>query len=135
MPKSVIISPIVNSEKATNLMFDKENKPTGLYVFKVRRDATKMEIKQEIEKLYNVEVEEVNTCIPPRKKRIVRGRIGYTSGWKKAYVKLSKGTIPIFEELSVEPEQETKKETKKESKKESKKEVEKEKNKKEKVKK
>ncbi len=95
----------MQSEKAMMMTFDKENKPTGIYVFKVRRDATKMEIKQEIEKLYNVEVEKVNTCIVPRKKRNLRGRIGYTSGWKKAYIKLSKGIIPLFEEVSSKPEE------------------------------
>lgn len=121
MSKSVVISPIINSEKVANLSFDKENKPTGIYVFKVRRDATKMEIKQEVERLYNVEVDEVNTCIVPRKKRMLRGRVGYTSGWKKAYIKLSKGVIPLFEEVAT-PEEVKKESNKKKSEKEDKKE-------------
>ncbi|MGC8870444.1 MAG: uL23 family ribosomal protein [Brevinematia bacterium] len=119
MSRSVLISPSI-SEKSQGLMFDKDNKPTGLYIFKVRRDATKMEIKQEIEKMYNVEVESVNTYIVPRKKRIVRGRVGFTYGYKKAYVNLSKGVIPIFEE-TVSQEVESKKEVKEKAKKEDKK--------------
>jgi len=94
----VIISPVL-SEKANALMFDKNNRPTGVYVFKVAKDATKMEIKNEIERLYNVKVESVNTMIVPGKKRFLRGRIGRTSAWKKAIVKLAEGTIPIFEEV------------------------------------
>jgi large subunit ribosomal protein L23 len=98
MPRMVIISPVL-SEKANNLMLDKDNRPTGVYVFKVAKDATKMEIKNEIERLYNVKVESVNTMIVPGKKRLLRGRVGRTSAWKKAIVKLAKGTIPIFEEV------------------------------------
>lgn len=98
MPRMVIISPVL-SEKANALMFDKNNRPTGVYVFKVAKDATKMEIKNEIERLYNVKVESVNTMIVPGKKRFLRGRIGRTSAWKKAIVKLAEGTIPIFEEV------------------------------------
>jgi large subunit ribosomal protein L23 len=98
MPRMVIISPVL-SEKANNLMLDKDNRPTGVYVFKVAKDATKMEIKNEIERLYNVKVESVNTMILPGKKRLLRGRVGRTSAWKKAIVKLAKGTIPIFEEV------------------------------------
>ncbi|MCS7299733.1 MAG: 50S ribosomal protein L23 [Spirochaetia bacterium] len=113
MSKSIILSPVI-SEKSQSLMFDEKNNPTGFYVFKVVRSATKMQIKQEIERLYKVEVESVNTYVVPRKKRMIRGRVGYTSGWKKAFIKLSKGVIPIFEEVSAP--QEEKKETKQDKK-------------------
>ncbi|MEN2998802.1 MAG: 50S ribosomal protein L23 [Brevinematia bacterium] len=118
MPRSVILAPILNSEKVRNMMTDKDNKPTGLFVFKVRKNATKMEIKQEIEKLYNVEVASVNTCIQPKKRRFVARREGFTSSWKKAYIKLAKGTIPILEEVSTKTgKEEEKKEEKKTGKK------------------
>ncbi len=112
MSRNVIIGPVM-TEKANYVIFDK----TGKYVFKVLRDATKMEIKQEIEKLYNVEVEKINTSIPPRKWKSLRGRGGYTSGWKKAYITLKKGKIPIFEEINPQPIEKETKPKKEESKK------------------
>ncbi|MCX8028568.1 MAG: 50S ribosomal protein L23 [Brevinematales bacterium] len=119
MPKSIIISPLL-SEKAQLMMFDKQNNPTGYYVFKVRKDATKMAIKQEIEKLYGVEVETVNTIVVPRKRKIFRSRVryseGWKSGWKKAYIKLSRGIIPIFEELQPVEDQSKARDFKKEDK-------------------
>ncbi len=67
----IIIRPVVTEK--TQRLLEKENK----LVFIVDRKANKTEIKKEIEKLYNVKVEKVNTLITPR-------------GEKKAYVKLAK---------------------------------------------
>ncbi len=67
----IIIRPVVTEK--TQRLLEKENK----LVFIVDRKANKTEIKREIEKLYNVKVEKVNTLITPR-------------GEKKAYVKLAK---------------------------------------------
>lgn len=74
------------SEKTT-LIGDKNN----VITFKVAVDASKPEIKQAVEKLFNVAVESVRTLnVKPKKKRF--GQImGKRSGWKKAYVKLSEG--------------------------------------------
>jgi len=63
----------VATEKAIALI-EKENKMT----FIVERDATKKEIADEVEKSYNVKVDEVNVLIT-------------SQGRKKAYVKLQKG--------------------------------------------
>jgi large subunit ribosomal protein L23 len=115
MPKMVLISPVL-SEKSNTLMFDKNNKPTGVYVFKAIKDASKMEIKNEIEKLYNVEIESINTMVIPSKEKNLRGKAGRTSAWKKVIVKLSKGTIPIFEEILEEQPKEEKEGSKKEEK-------------------
>lgn len=67
----VIKHPLL-SEKAVDLI-EKENK----LVFKINKAATKQDIKKEVERLYNVKVENVNTSIDMR-------------GNKKAFVKLAK---------------------------------------------
>ncbi|MCB1113560.1 MAG: 50S ribosomal protein L23 [Chlamydiia bacterium] len=64
------------------------------YVFNVAPDATKQDIKWAVEEIYkeqNVEVLKVNTINVKPKKRRVRGRVGFQSKQKKAYVTLSEG--------------------------------------------
>ncbi len=63
------------------------------YTFKVSKDANKEEIKQAIEKLFNVKVERVNTVNYKGKKKRLGRFIGRTSGYKKAYVKLKEGYV------------------------------------------
>ena len=60
-------------------------------VFKVRRDATKKDIKAAVEMLFEGEVSGVTVvCVPGKAKRFgtVQGR---RSTWKKAYVRLAPG--------------------------------------------
>ncbi|MEO0998455.1 MAG: 50S ribosomal protein L23 [Pseudomonadota bacterium] len=82
---TVLVGPHV-SEKATTLV-DKHNQMT----FRVRRDATKPEIKQAVESLFEVSVESVRVVNVSGKSK----RFGRTSGrrasWKKAYVRLAAG--------------------------------------------
>lgn len=71
------------------------------YVFKVAMDANKIEIKNEIEKIYNVKVEKVNTVIVPKKIKVRFTRkgqiVGEKQAYKKAYVTLKEGySIDIF---------------------------------------
>ena len=89
--RNIIIAPIV-TEKSTNLK-DQENS----YTFKVSTKANKIEIKQAIEKLFNVKVSEVNTInVKPKNKRY--GRTPYkTSKYKKAIVKLAEGNEINFD--------------------------------------
>ncbi|MCR9073321.1 MAG: 50S ribosomal protein L23 [Alphaproteobacteria bacterium] len=61
------------------------------YTFIVDRSLTKTEIKYIIERIFNVGILEVNTCIIPTKKRRVGRFIGKKSLYKKTYVKLRKG--------------------------------------------
>ena len=72
-----IIVRFVLTEKALRLA-ERENKITVI----VRREATKSQIKEAIERLYGVKVEKVNTLITPE-------------GEKKAYVKLAPGYSAI----------------------------------------
>jgi large subunit ribosomal protein L23 len=80
----VIVSPVI-TEKAT--MASEENK----VVFKVRRDATKPQIKAAVEHLFDVKVESVNTLIRKGKTRVFRGVRGVQSDVKKAVVTLAEG--------------------------------------------
>src|SRR5579863_8378136 len=60
-------------------------------VFEVAADATKTEIKEAVQRVFNVKVDAVRTAIFHGKFRR-RGRAeGFRSDWKKAYVKLAAG--------------------------------------------
>jgi large subunit ribosomal protein L23 len=63
----------------------------GQIVFKVANDANKIEIKKAVEKLFNVEVVNVNVLNNKPKKRSFRRVEGKTRSWKKAYVTLAEG--------------------------------------------
>ena len=63
----------------------------GKYVFKVDSRANKIEIKQAIEKIFNVHVKEIRTInVKPKKRRDGR-YTGLTNRCKKAIVKLAEG--------------------------------------------
>ncbi len=68
--------------------------------FQVAPGANKVMVKQAVEKLFKVRVEEVRTANFEGKLRR-RGRfVGYRSDWKKAYVKLEPGQkVPEFTEM------------------------------------
>ena len=68
--------------------------------FEVKTAATKTQIKQAVEKIFKVKVEEVRTVINEGKLRR-RGKFaGYGSDWKKAYVKLKKDQkVPEYSEV------------------------------------
>ena len=68
--------------------------------FQVAKDANKILVKQAVEKLFNVKVEEVRTANFDGKLRR-RGKFAaYRSDWKKAYVKLLPGQkVPEFTEM------------------------------------
>ncbi len=89
----VIIRPVI-SEKTFALA------EVGKYTFRVHDSAHKTEIRQAIESLFDVKVEEIRTAWVKTKPK----RRGYTSGqtrkWKKAMVQVAAGqTIPIFRGL------------------------------------
>jgi large subunit ribosomal protein L23 len=88
---AVIIRPLI-TERANDMV---EN---GIYSFEVDPKANKVQIKEAVEKIFNVGVVSVNTLHMHRKQR-QRGRIsGYTAAGKKAIVRLKPGDrIEIFE--------------------------------------
>ena len=94
-PNEVLLAPVV-SEKSYSLLADRK------YSFRVHKDAHKTQVRQAVEELFNVHVENVNIShVRPKPKR--RGAIrGTKPGWKKAIVQLREGdTIEIFEGAQV----------------------------------
>ena len=68
----------------------------GGVVFEVAMDATKPQIKEAVEKLFNVKVKAVNTVLTKGKVKKFRGRPGRRNDVKKAYVTLVEGnTIDV----------------------------------------
>jgi large subunit ribosomal protein L23 len=80
----VILSPAI-TEKAT--VASERNQ----VVFKVAKDATKPQIKEAVEKLFDVKVKSVNTHIRKGKVKASRGNIGVQSPTKRAIVTLEEG--------------------------------------------
>jgi large subunit ribosomal protein L23 len=73
------------TEKSINLYGNRQ------YTFVVDRTLTKTQIKYLIEKIFNITVTSINTCILPTKTRRVGRFVGKRSVYKKAYVKLKEG--------------------------------------------
>lgn len=94
----VLKRPII-TEKSTDLA------PEGQYVFEVAMEANKRQIKEAVEKIFDVEVEAVNTMVvKPKRRRVYRSRMtpqfGSTGAMKKAIVTLVPGdTIDIFGDI------------------------------------
>jgi large subunit ribosomal protein L23 len=80
----LILSPII-TEKATNAS------ERNQVMFKVARHATKPQIKEAVEKLFDVKVKSVNTLVRKGKHKLFRGRLGEQSDVKKAIVTLEEG--------------------------------------------
>jgi len=80
----VILAPVV-TEKSTRMSEHNQ------VVFKVKKDATKPEIKAAVEGLFGVKVTGVNTLIQKGKMKRFKGRVGHRSDVKKAFVTLAEG--------------------------------------------
>ena len=80
----IIVAPVV-TEKAT--VASEHNK----VVFKVAAKATKPQIKDAIEKLFDVKVKSVNTLVRKGKTKVFRGQFGSQSDTKRAVVTLEEG--------------------------------------------
>ncbi len=83
--RDIIKAPII-TEKTSDLA--KEN----VVVFSVDPKANKTEIKKAVEKIFNVEVEKVNTINTYAKKKRVGRYVGRANKVKKAIVKLKEGS-------------------------------------------
>ena len=64
---------------------------SNMHAFKVSVDATKREIKQAVEMLFEVEVADVRTVNVKGKQKNFGKRAGKRKDWKKAYVRLAEG--------------------------------------------
>lgn len=82
---NVLLAPHI-SEKSTNIG-EKYNQ----VVFKVVKDANKIEVKAAVESLFDVKVDNVRIANVKGKTRNFRQRAGKRKDWKKAYVSLAEG--------------------------------------------
>jgi large subunit ribosomal protein L23 len=80
----IIVSPVV-TEKAT--LASEHNK----VLFKVAAKATKPQIKEAVERLFDVKVKRVNTLVRKGKTKVFRGNLGSQSDTKRAIVTLEEG--------------------------------------------
>ena len=88
---TTIVRPLITEKALTN------RETEGSLVFEVAAGATKTEVKQAVEKLFNVKVASIRTANVEGKERR-RGKFtGYQPDWKKAYVRLKAGEkVPDF---------------------------------------
>ena len=91
-PEQIIDRPIALTEKATQLR--EQNK----VIFRVNRRANKIQIRDAIQKLFNVTVVDINTLVMRGKERRMGRGYSKLHNWKKAIVTLKEGdTIEFFE--------------------------------------
>jgi large subunit ribosomal protein L23 len=88
---SVLLAPHVTEK--TSLAMQNHNQ----YTFRVRRDATKPDIKKAVELMFEVKVAAVRVVNEPGKTRRFGRTVGRTQDWKKAYVSLEKGQTIDYE--------------------------------------
>ncbi len=93
--RDIIIKPLLTEKSYAGI----ENKK---YVFVVAKGANKTEIKTAVEKLFDVQVEKVNTANCKGKLKRMGRNEGYTPSYKKAIVQLKKDSksIAFFDSLS-----------------------------------
>ena len=77
--EDIILAPVVTEKSSDGIQ-------EGKYTFKVNKKATKIDIKNAVEKLFEVKVLKVNTMNVNGKKKRVGYHVGKTSDWKKAIV-------------------------------------------------
>jgi large subunit ribosomal protein L23 len=82
---NILLAPYV-SEKSARV-----SEKTNQYVFKVLPDATKPEIKQAVELMFNVKVDAVAVVNVAGKRKRFGNMQGRRSDWKKAYISLKEG--------------------------------------------
>ncbi len=89
----VIIKPLILTEKG-----ESQKEEHNKFFFKVAMKANKIEVKQAVEKLFNVQVIEVNTMIVRGKPGRVGRQATKRPNWKKAIVTVREGdSIEFFE--------------------------------------
>ena len=78
-PEEIIIAPIITEKSNDELQ-------TGKYTFRVNKKATKIDIRNAVEKLFEVKVLNVNTMSVKGKEKRMGRTSGKTPDWKKAIV-------------------------------------------------
>ena len=81
----VLLAPHISEKSATGAEMD------GRHTFRVANDASKLEIRQAVEKLFSVDVRSVQVINVKGKTKRFGSGIGKRSDWKKAIVRLGEG--------------------------------------------
>ena len=84
----IIIRPIITEESMESVEMKK-------YVFVVAKDATKVDVRKAIEKIFGVKVMSVNTINVIGKEKRMGVHVGKTASFKKAVVRLTADSKPI----------------------------------------
>lgn len=84
----IIIEPIITEKSMADM---EENK----YTFRVKKTATKPEIKRALESIFGIEIERISTMNVKGKLKRQGATKGYTASWKKAIVTLKDSSKPI----------------------------------------
>ena len=88
---SVLIAPHVTEK--SSLAMQNHNQ----YTFRVRRDASKTDIRKAVELMFDVKVAAVQVVNEAGKQRRFGKTLGRTQDWKKAYVSLASGQTIDYE--------------------------------------
>lgn len=83
--EQVLVKPLLTEK--SSVMTEKTNR----YSFKVLRKANKYQVKEAVEKMFDVKVVDVKTIVVPGKVKKSGKSLKKTSSWKKAYVKIADG--------------------------------------------
>ncbi|MEM8911760.1 MAG: 50S ribosomal protein L23 [Planctomycetota bacterium] len=81
-PHQVLLKPLVTEKGVHRATRNNQ------YAFQIHRDATKLDVRQAVEALFDVKVEKVRTQTRKGKSKRFKYRIGRTADWKKAVVQL-----------------------------------------------
>ena len=88
---NVLLAPHVTEKTSQNLQLRNQ------YTFRVRRDATRLEVRAAVELMFDVKVAGVQVVNEPGKTRRFGRTPGRTQDWKKAYVRLADGQSIDYE--------------------------------------
>jgi large subunit ribosomal protein L23 len=84
MELNLIKKPVITEKSTANAQFNK-------YIFEVRNDANKINIKKTIEEIYKVKVQKLNSLNVKSKPKVFKGQRGIRSELKRIIVTLKEG--------------------------------------------
>ena len=84
MELNLIKKPVITEKSTANAQFNK-------YIFEVRNDASKINIKKTIEEIYKVKVQKLNSLNVKSKPKVFKGQRGTRSELKRIIVTLKEG--------------------------------------------
>ena len=84
MDLNLIKKPVITEKSTANTQFNK-------YIFEVRNDANKINIKKTIEEIYKVKVQKLNSLNVKSKPKVFKGQRGTRSELKRIIVTLKEG--------------------------------------------